>query len=297
MISKDMSRNLLRIFGTKKIKIGHVGTLDPFAEGVLAILIGKATRLQDLLLDAPKTYEFTVQFGSETDTLDIDGQVVQQSTPVFSETELRDALLELKLKKTQTPPLYSAVKVKGKPLYAYARSQQQDAVDPSSIVRPIEIYSLELVEWAPADYIATVRVQCSKGTYVRCLARDLAYSLKTHATVTRLIRTHAAGFDIKQTVTLDSIEQHLAKDSTAWLVDADNIPLSLNKFKFTDATIETKARHGQVIHFSSATAQKTHWTHDQNVILEGISGHIFGLGKLRISGTEGLSVHMCRGLE
>ena len=120
MVSKDISRWLVRRLG--KLKLGHVGTLDPAASGVLPVLLGRATRLQDYLLDMPKTYEFDIRFGSETDTLDLDGQVIRETAwEHITEAQLRTAIGAFIGDIVQTPPIYSAIKYKGKPLYAFAK--------------------------------------------------------------------------------------------------------------------------------------------------------------------------------
>jgi len=204
VISKDVSRRLERRFG--KLKIGHVGTLDPNAEGVLPILIGKATRVQDWLLELPKTYEFTVKFGEETDSLDSDGQLVHTMPwEHLTEESLRAVLPRFIGDIEQIPPMYSAVKFRGRPLYEYARKDIEVGVPLEQLKRRVHVMSYELLSYA--DGIGRFRVRCSKGTYVRILVKDVAEAVGTCGTVIELSRTEAAGVMLAETVSLDALEQ------------------------------------------------------------------------------------------
>lgn len=199
--SKDVSRNVLRICG-KKLKLGHVGTLDPMASGVLPLLFGEATKLQDYLLDSNKKYDFEITLGYLTDTLDAEGTVLDRRG--FDHVKFADikALLSdfcgLQL---QAPPLYSAVKVKGKPLYKYARQGQSADIDIEKLSRQVEIFHLDVLK-LEGDKIFGI-LECSKGTYVRSLVRDLCFKLDTFGTLTALSRTLSAGVDIDHTKNLD----------------------------------------------------------------------------------------------
>ena len=173
-------------------KIGHTGTLDPLASGLLILLIGRATRLSRYVTGLDKTYTATAHFGAVSDTLDADGQITPLSTaPVPDETTLREATRYLTGDILQTPPMASAVKVKGERLYkAYRRGEiiERDS-------RPVTVHAFELVSLEAE--IATFRISCSSGTYVRTLISDLAESLDTGAYLTALRRTSVGQLNVK----------------------------------------------------------------------------------------------------
>ncbi len=145
--SKDVSRQLCKAF-QMKADFGHVGTLDPLAEGILPLVFGRAKKLQDYLVSLPKTYEFAMQFGSETDTLDTAGQVVKNSElPTVEGLDAIESILDqFKGETKQVPPLYSALKYQGKPLYEYARQGLGHLVPFADLARTIKVYDLELLE-------------------------------------------------------------------------------------------------------------------------------------------------------
>ncbi len=203
MTSKDVSRVLQRIVG--RVKMGHVGTLDPDAEGVLPVLFGTATRVQDLLLDSPKTYHSVVFLGEATDTLDREGTVVATAPweHVTLEAAQKEALAFLGPIE-QIPPAFSAVKHQGKALYAYARKEVLSDDFLTQFVRKVEIYSLSID--ALEGNLLSLRMTCSKGTYVRSLVRDLCVALGTCGRVDRLVREAASGFTLAQTVPLEGLD-------------------------------------------------------------------------------------------
>lgn len=221
MISKDVSRLLQRKFG--KLKIGHVGTLDPSADGVLVVVLGRATKLQDALLALPKTYEFRISWGFETDTLDLDGQVVAtvDEEKTITSQMINDRLSRFRGDIIQVPPLYSAIKVDGRPLYEYARKGIDLGSKLQELARSITIHEFELM-----DANDTFRVTCSKGTYVRCLARDLAVDLGTLGTCTRISRTAACGFSLEEAVDVDTLEAATSIDQLITPIAALALKLS-----------------------------------------------------------------------
>ncbi len=187
----------LRQGGHGKVKIGHGGTLDPLASGVLPIALGEATKLTGHLLNGPKAYRFTVQFGAATSTDDAEGEVVAES-PVRPDADAVRAMLpRFTGAIRQRPPAYSALKVDGERAYALARA----GAAPELAERDLVIHALDLVA-ADADS-ATLAVHCSKGTYVRSLARDLAQALGTVGHVAMLRRTEAGPFTLEQALSLD----------------------------------------------------------------------------------------------
>lgn len=170
-------------------KIGHTGTLDPFAEGVLPICIGNSTRLIEYLPD-DKAYLAFVQFGKATDSYDIEGNVIFQSDKKVAKEDVEQALKKFEGDIEQLPPIYSAIKVNGKKLYEYAREGKSVEIKP----RKVTIYKIELKNFDYDNQVAQVYVECSKGTYIRSIANDLGQVLGCGGFLTRLIRTKAGKF-------------------------------------------------------------------------------------------------------
>lgn len=170
-------------------KIGHTGTLDPFAEGVLPICIGNSTRLIEYLPD-DKAYSAFVQFGKATDSYDIEGNVIFQSDKKVAKEDVEQALKKFEGDIEQLPPIYSAIKVNGKKLYEYAREGKSVEIKP----RKVTIYKIKLKNFDYDNQVAQVYVECSKGTYIRSIANDLGQVLGCGGYLTRLIRTKAGKF-------------------------------------------------------------------------------------------------------
>ena len=200
MTSHDVVGRLRRV--TKIKQIGHTGTLDPFATGVLPICIGKSTRLIEYLED-DKEYLATVQFGKNTDTYDLDGEVVATFVKKVSEVEVRLGLKSFEGEISQMPPIYSAIKVNGKKLYDYARAGQEVEIKP----RTVFISKIELVEFNQEKQEAKLLVACSKGTYIRSIAYDLGQNLGCGAYLSALERTKAGRFNIENTVRLEDLSE------------------------------------------------------------------------------------------
>jgi tRNA pseudouridine55 synthase len=182
-------------------RVGHGGTLDPAASGVLPICLGQGTRVTEFLLEAPKAYQTEIEFGVATDTDDASGKIISRGDPSgVSRQKLLSALNSFRGLVSQTPPMYSAVKQGGKPLYKLAR-QGIEVKRPS---RLRWIYHLELKSWQPP--LATIRVECERGTYIRALARDLGQLLGCGAHLRSLLRLRCGPFDIKDAVSLSQLE-------------------------------------------------------------------------------------------
>ncbi len=192
-------------------RIGHGGTLDPLATGVLPICIAEATKLAAFLLDAHKAYEATLKLGVETDTLDAEGEVVRQA-PVgpLNEAQLEAAIGGFRGAISQVPPMYSALKRDGKPLYAYAREGQELEREP----RQVHIFAFRLVAFEPPD-VVRVFVECSKGTYIRVLAADLGQALGVGAHLTALRRVMSGPFSLAQALTLEELGARCQKPEQA----------------------------------------------------------------------------------
>ena len=190
-------------------RVGHGGTLDPLASGVLPVCVGEATKLAPFLLDADKEYEFTVRFGAETDTDDAGGAVTRTAdAAAVDERAVREALGAFRGAISQVPPAYAAIKRDGKALYAYAREGTPVEVAP----RAVTVFELELLQFAGAEQ-ARFRLRCSKGTYVRALARDLGRLLNVGGHVTALRRTRSGPFALAAAQPLDQVLAGLAAGS------------------------------------------------------------------------------------
>ncbi len=187
-----------RLTGEKRV--GHTGTLDPMATGVLPILIGRATVLSQYLIDADKSYSATVKLGIATDTCDITGNVISQSE-VDSDIDLNSVLEKFKGKQMQTPPMFSAIKQNGVRMYELARRGETAEIP----AREIEVFSLEQISDLNNQNEFDIDTTVSKGTYIRSLCRDIGESLGCGATLTRLCRTKTAGFSLSRCVNLDDL--------------------------------------------------------------------------------------------
>jgi tRNA pseudouridine55 synthase len=222
------AKRALRQGGYGKSKVGHGGTLDPLASGVLPIAIGEATKITGRMLDADKAYDFTIRFGIETATLDAEGAVVAESGIYPAADEIAAVLPRFRGPIDQVPPAYSALKVDGKRAYDLARAGE--AVELAT--RAVTIHALDLLE-VTADS-ATLSASVSKGTYIRSLARDIAYALGTVGHVTMLRRTKAGPFTLENAITLDKLDeaakaarlQEVLLPLTAGLVDIPVLALA-----------------------------------------------------------------------
>jgi len=194
-------KRILRQAGEPKTKVGHGGTLDPLASGVLPIALGEATKLAGRMLDATKTYAFTIRFGEETDTLDAEGRVVATSDVRPDLSEINAALPRFTGEIDQVPPAYSALKIDGKPAYARARAGE----DLEMKSRRAVIHELKPIASSAEDI--TLSATVSKGTYIRSLARDIAHAVGTVGHVTMLRRTRAGPFGLDQAISLDFLEE------------------------------------------------------------------------------------------
>ena len=197
--SHDVVAILRRI--TKVKQIGHTGTLDPFAEGVLPICIGKATRLIEYLKD-DKAYVATVQFGSATDTYDLEGEATKTSDLIPSLDEIEAKLDDFRGEIEQTPPIYSAIKVNGKKLYEYARAGEQVEVK----TRKVCISELKLLEYNQETRTLELYIACSKGTYIRSIANDLGEKLGCFGHLIKLVRVQAGDFVVEDAIKLEDLQ-------------------------------------------------------------------------------------------
>lgn len=198
--SRDVVNKLSKILNTKKI--GHTGTLDPIATGVLVCLTGKYTKLVDLLTALDKEYVAEIKLGIKTDTGDITGNVIDISNKVILKNDILDVIKKFPKKYLQTVPKYSAVKIDGKKLYEYAREN----IDIELPKREVCIYNLELISFN--ENIIKIKTKVSKGTYIRSLIEDICEMLGTVGCMKSLVRTHQGVFGIDEAYTLEDIENN-----------------------------------------------------------------------------------------
>lgn len=236
------SRDIVNIISKKlnTTKVGHTGTLDPIAEGVLVVPIGRALKISELLTSEKKEYIAKVILGYETDMLDITGKEIKRNIPNVDKDKLIEVLNSFIGKYNQEVPMYSAVKVNGRKLYEYARNNIQ-ITPPSKIV---EIYSISLLEgpiYKDNTVEFTMKCEVSKGTYIRSLIRDIAYKLSTYGTMKELIRTKQGSFLLEDAFTLEDIQ----KDNYKLLSIKEALP-NIKITKIDDKTLK-QVKNGMVL--------------------------------------------------
>lgn len=292
MTSTDVSRALRKVFG--KLKLGHVGTLDPGAEGVLPLLVGSATKLQDYLLEMPKAYSFELTLGTATDTLDSSGNsVLELPWDHVKNEDVKAATRQFLGSITQIPPLFSAVKYKGKELYKYARSGQSTNELPlENLARNVDIKSL-IIESCELPKI-NMFVECSKGTYVRTLALDIAETLGTTGHVTRLIRTKSAGFTISDCVT---IEQATASSLALQehIIPFDQLVIGLPTWRLDDMVLLKSLVDGQTRVISADSSSLPSVTDGVQFLLKSPEGRSVGIVDAVNLSDGRVKLHMKRG--
>lgn len=236
---------------TKAAKVGHGGTLDPLASGLLPIALGEATKLISYAMDGSKTYQFTITFGEKRDTDDAEGAVTATSPYIPSEAEVQAALPHFTGKILQIPPSYSALKVGGKRAYALARAGEAVTLPP----RKVHIAKLILLDYGEGK--ATLEVVCGKGTYIRSLARDLAKYMGACGYVSMLRRTQVGKFTLNHAILLDKLEEmvHNARRYD-FLLSVDKVLDGIPVLVITQEEAK-RIRHGQIVPLppGSATLQ------------------------------------------
>lgn len=239
--SHDIVYKAKRIFNEK---VGHTGTLDPNATGVLPLLIGKGTEISKYLINHDKTYEAILQLGEKKDTADSEGKTIEEqnvTSEMLSEVNVKKVLQSFEGHQEQIPPMYSAIKVNGKKLYEYARKGQTVELKP----RKIEIYKMELLNIDIQNKTIEFRVDCSKGTYIRTLCENIAERIGTVGYMKELKRTRVGEFKIEDAITIQELEdsknklekfitlEKFFKNSKNILLDDRKIKLFLNGVKLT----------------------------------------------------------------
>ena len=301
MSSRDASRVLIKRHGS--FKFGHVGTLDPDADGVLPVLLGNATKLQDYLLDMPKAYRFKILFGNATTTLDASGEVTEsQSWDHVTRADIETAMNRFLGPIKQIPPLFSAVKKDGKELYKHARGGQTSLSDDEKtrLARQVTVYKIELVNVNLPE--VELKVTCSKGTYIRTIADDLARSLNTVGHVTFLRRELSAGFPLEA---CHSLETLTAPDAfiPAFLVPMQAISIGLPVWQPGDMVTVQRLLNGQKLQSSLSeflTGCKDCAPIDvsvpQRFLIRDVHDLGIGIGEVTPVAEHQVMIHLKRGL-
>jgi len=279
--SHDVVARVRRIINERRV--GHTGTLDPFATGVLVVLVGRATRLAQFLTGAEKEYEATVRLGYATDTGDLTGQRIEDGSDSnvrqYDESKIEAALAGLRGEIEQVPPMYSAKKIQGRKLYELARRGEEV----ERKVSRVTIHELEtmltdnaLIAKNPdgtADL--RLRVVCSAGTYVRYLAEVLGQRLGTHAHLSALRRTRAGDFNIVDAITLDNLQEKAHHQTIATKLLTPNAALSRLAFVHLNPADAHRTLHGMQVDVETSVS----WRDGEEVRMCGEDGHLLAVGK------------------
>ena len=241
--SFDMVKRIRRLSGEKKV--GHGGTLDPLASGVLPICLGRATRVSEFLADSSKTYRAVMKFGAATDTYDAEGTITEEHDASHLTLEkVEDSLVPYRGNILQEPPMYSALKHEGKRLYELAR----EGITIERPRRETAVHKLEILDWDPP--FVTIYVDCGRGTYVRSLAHDIGQDLGVGAHLTELVRLRTGPFDISESVTPDEFEQAVEAGTWQELLFPMDFALTTMPAAVLDKRAERATINGQPIPIS-----------------------------------------------
>jgi len=267
MTSFDVVAFLRRI--TKIKQIGHTGTLDPFATGVLPVCIGKSTKLIEYLPD-DKEYVATVKLGSDTDTYDIEGQIIKNYDKIVTDDELKLILKDFEGTIEQFPPMFSAIKVKGKKLYEYARQGEKINIKP----RLVNVYKIKLLDFSYENQTAKILVNCSKGTYIRSIAYDIGQKLNCGGHLIALERTKAGMFCIENSIKLENI------NTTDDVIKKIINPLDVLPFPryILDVSEKEKVMHGMPIECISGHLINSSSVLSEHVVFAVYSGKMVAVG-------------------
>lgn len=265
--SNDIVNKVKKILN---IKVGHTGTLDPNATGVLPLLLGKGTKFSKYLINHDKKYIATLQLGIKTSTADIEGDVIEKrevNPRIFDEKNIDNVLKTFLGKQIQTPPIYSAIKVNGKKLYEYARNNKAVEIPK----RNIEIYNIHLLKLDTKMNQIKFDVECSKGTYIRSLCEDIAERLGNVGYMKELERAKVGEFRIEESVTIDDLEEN--KDNLDWLnkkiITLENLLKDVNKFIIKSSDLD-KFLNGVKLTTNNEDGIYTIYSEDDKFIGSGI---------------------------
>jgi tRNA pseudouridine55 synthase len=292
MTSHDVVARVRKL--TDHRRVGHTGTLDPFATGVLVILIGRATRLAQFLSGAEKEYQAVVRFGFATDTGDVTGVAIQethakaQSSQSLRKETIDAAVASLRGEIEQTPPMYSAKKIAGQKLYKLARRGEEVERKPVRVLisefEAVERNGTSLTQTDDGNQDLAVRVVCSAGTYIRTLAEDLGKELGVGAHVAQLRRTRAGKFQIEEAITLDQLQARVQTGALEELLVSPDTALSFLPALDFDAAAARKIAQG----IDQPVAHPDAWPNSQPVRMRAAEGELIAVG---IYDREKNSVH------
>lgn len=219
LTSNDIVKKVKKILNTK---VGHTGTLDPNATGVLPLLLGNATKISKYLINHDKEYEAVIKLGAKTTTADVEGKIIEEkevNKEKLKKENIEEVLKSFIGKQQQIPPIYSAIKVNGKKLYEYARQGKEVEIK----ARNIEIYDLKLLKIDSKNDELTINVKCSKGTYIRSLCEDIAVKLETLGYMKELNRIQVGEFNIKDSVTIEEFKANIENKDYSNIIGIEKI--------------------------------------------------------------------------
>jgi tRNA pseudouridine55 synthase len=249
MTSHDVVAKVRKLL--KQKRVGHAGTLDPAASGVLPICVGQATRVAEYLSESGKAYQATIVFGTVTDTYDSEGAILRTASAQDLTLPTIETLLPAMLgEHMQVPPRYSAIKLQGQPAYKRARAGEEVAMEP----RPITIYQLEIIDWQPSQPpVLTLAIECSKGTYIRSLAYDLGEQAGCGAYLGDLVRTRSGPFPLSESTTLEQLAEAAAQGTIEqFLYPADKAIEQYPALRLDETTTD-RVKHGNTFRVEEQT--------------------------------------------
>ena len=255
--SHDMVSFVRKLTGIKKV--GHTGTLDPMATGVLPICIGKATKAADMLTDSDKEYRAQMVLGAITDTQDSSGKILERSPVCVTEEQIKETISCFIGEISQIPPMFSAIKKDGKKLYELARQ----GISIEREARQVKIYDIKITEIDLESETVTIDVRCSKGTYIRTLCEDIGKKLGCGAYMNSLIRTKSAGFALADSFTKEELEKMKEQDTLKnALLPLDRIFKDYDRIELDEISAK-KVKNGMRIRYNAAKSGKLYRIYDE----------------------------------
>jgi tRNA pseudouridine55 synthase len=248
MTSHDVVAKVRKLL--KQKRVGHAGTLDPAASGVLPICIGQGTRVAEYLSESGKAYRAAIHFGVVTDTYDAEGEILRSTdASELTLARIEEALPSFLGPQMQLPPLYSAIKIQGQPAYKRIRAGEEITLE----ARPIEMYQLQIVTWQSP--VLTLDIECSKGTYIRSLAYDLGERVGYGAHLTALVRTRSGPFTLAESTPLEQLAEAVEQGTLAtYIFPADYALQQYPALLLDESTVE-RVLHGNAFHYDQPSPQ------------------------------------------
>ena len=240
MTSHDVVGRVRKLL--KQKRVGHAGTLDPAASGVLPICVGQGTRVAEYLSESGKAYRADITFGVVTDTYDAEGDIVRQAPVTLTREDIEAVLSSFLGSQMQVPPIYSAIKIQGQPAYKRTRAGEELVLEP----RPIHIYALDILDWQSPRL--TLAIECSKGTYIRSLAYDLGERLGCGAYLSALVRTRSGPFELSQSSTLEQLAEAIEQGTVSKLLFSSDYALQQYPAIHLDEETTVRVLHGNAFH-------------------------------------------------